>query len=103
MKAKRAFDLIVSRGGIEPAFLADPARLDRIEVVSIDDGEVVLFWELPAKQAARLLKSLRTDLAPVERFLKEMSVPEAEPQSKLTVQPSSTESETKVVVLEPRG
>lgn len=47
--------------------------------------------------------SLRTDLAPVERFLKEMSVPEAEPQSKLTVQPSSTEAETKVVVLEPRG
>ena len=63
MKANRAFELIVSRGGLEPAFLADPERLDRIEVVSFDDGEVVLFWELPAKQAARLLKSLRTDLA----------------------------------------
>ena len=63
MKANRAFELIVSRGGLEPAFLADPERLDRVEVVSIDDGEVVLFWELPAKQAARLLKSLRTDLA----------------------------------------
>jgi hypothetical protein len=46
--------------------------------------------------------SLKTDLAPVERFLKEMSVPEAEPQSKLTVQASSAEAETKVVVLEPR-
>jgi L-ascorbate metabolism protein UlaG (beta-lactamase superfamily) len=46
--------------------------------------------------------ALKTELAPVERFLKEMSVPEAEPQSKLTVQASSAEAETKVVVLEPR-
>lgn len=46
--------------------------------------------------------SLRTELAPVERFLKEMSVPEAEPQTKLTVQASSAEAETKVVVLDPR-
>jgi L-ascorbate metabolism protein UlaG (beta-lactamase superfamily) len=46
--------------------------------------------------------ALHTDLAPVERFLKEMGVPESEAQSKLTVQASSAESETKVVVLEPR-
>jgi hypothetical protein len=63
LKANRAFELIVSRGGIEPAFLADPERLDRIEVVSIDDGEVVLYWDLPAKDASRLLRTLRTDLA----------------------------------------
>ncbi len=63
MKAKRAFELIVSRGGIEPAFMAGPERLDRIEVVSIEDGEVVLFWDLPAKAATRLLRELRTDLA----------------------------------------
>src|SRR5689334_3808437 len=55
-KANRAFELIVSRGGIEPAFMADRERLDRIEVVSIDDGEVVLFWELSAKEAVRLLR-----------------------------------------------
>jgi hypothetical protein len=66
MKANRAFELIVSRGGLEPAFLADPDRLDRVEIVSIDDGEVVLFWELPAKQAAKLLKELRTDLVALE-------------------------------------
>jgi hypothetical protein len=54
--------LIVSREGIEPAFLADRDRLDRIEVVSIDDGEVVLYWNLPAKEASRLLKLLRNDL-----------------------------------------
>jgi hypothetical protein len=41
--------------------MADPDRLDLIEVVSIDDGEVVLFWELPAKDASRLLKALRED------------------------------------------
>jgi L-ascorbate metabolism protein UlaG (beta-lactamase superfamily) len=47
--------------------------------------------------------SLRTELAPVERFLNEMGVPESEAQTKLTVQASSaTEGETKVVVLEPR-
>ncbi|HWF50568.1 MAG TPA: hypothetical protein VG294_08010 [Solirubrobacteraceae bacterium] len=63
MKANRAYHLIVSREGLEPAFLADSRRLDRIEVVSIDDGEVVLFWVLPPKDAAKLLRALRTDLA----------------------------------------
>ena len=62
MKANRAFHLIVSRGGREPAFLANPSRLDRIEVVSVDNGEVVLYWNLPPKAASKLLRSLRTDL-----------------------------------------
>ncbi len=53
MKANRAYHLIVKREGIGPAFLADEHRLDRIELVSIDDGEVVLFWRAPAKTAAR--------------------------------------------------
>jgi hypothetical protein len=66
MKANRAFHLIVSREGLEPAFLADPDRLDRIEVVSIDDGEVVLFWDLPPKQASRLVRALRADLVGLE-------------------------------------
>ena len=47
--------------------------------------------------------ALRTDLAPVERFLNEMGVPETEAQTKLSVQGSSADAETKVVVLEPRG
>lgn len=66
MKANRAFELIVTRDGLEPRFLADPARLDRVEVVSVADGEVVLFWELPAKQAAKLLKQLREELVSFE-------------------------------------
>jgi hypothetical protein len=71
MKANRAFHLIVSREGLEPAFLADPHRLDRIEVVSVDDGEVVLYWNLPAKEAAKLTKTLRADLMglDVEEFI----------------------------------
>ena len=46
--------------------------------------------------------ALHTELAPVERFLKEMGVPESEAQTRLTVQASSADAETKVVVLEPR-
>ena len=66
MRANRAYELIVSRGGFEPAFLADEDRTDRIEVVSVDDGEVVFYWDLPAKLASRLLKELRADLAALE-------------------------------------
>ncbi len=66
MRANRAYELIVSRGGIEPVFMADQGRLDRIEVVSVDDGEVALFWEVPARLAARLLRELRADLIGLE-------------------------------------
>jgi hypothetical protein len=66
VKANRAYHMIVSREGIEPAFLADQGRLDRIEVISVDDGEVAFYWDLPAKRAARLLKELRADLAGME-------------------------------------
>jgi hypothetical protein len=62
VRANRAYELIVSRGGLEPAFMADAKRLDRIEVVSVDDGEVVLYWALEAKLASRLLRELREDL-----------------------------------------
>ena len=66
MRANRAYELIVSRGGLEPAFMADDARTDRIEVVSLEDGEVTFFWDLPAKLAARLVKELRADLIELE-------------------------------------
>ena len=62
MKANREFELLVSRGGSEPAFLADPRRRDRLEVVSVESGEVVLFWELPARAATKLKRQLQTDL-----------------------------------------
>jgi hypothetical protein len=66
MKANRAYELLVSRDTREPSFLADPRRHDRVEVVSIDDGEVVMFWELPVREAAKLARQLREDLIQLE-------------------------------------
>jgi len=63
VRANRAYRLIVRRGGWVPALLADPSRVDHIEVVEIDDGEVVLLWDLPPQQAARQARALRADLA----------------------------------------
>jgi len=75
MKANRAFELLVSRDTREPSFLADPRRHDRIEVVSIDDGEVVMFWELPVREAAKLARQLREDLIQLdaEEFIRTWS------------------------------
>ena len=80
MKANRAYELIVSRDGLEPAFLATEDRLDRIEIVSIDDGEVTLFWDVPAKLASRLLKELRGDLVSMnaEQFIDKWTGADAE-------------------------
>jgi hypothetical protein len=66
VKANRAYRLIVTREGREPAFLAQRGRTDRIELVSIADEEIVLYWELPVRQASRLLKQLRGDLVGLE-------------------------------------
>jgi hypothetical protein len=62
VRANRVYHLIVSRDGREPSFLATRDRVDRIEVVSVDDGEVVLYWNLPPRQASKLLRQLRADL-----------------------------------------
>ncbi len=63
MRANRAFRLIVHRDGMSPAFLADPDRMDRIELISVEDNETVLLWDLPPREAGPLIRSLRTDLA----------------------------------------
>jgi len=63
MKAKSAYRLIVTRGGRAPALLADADRVDHIEVVDIDDGEVVLFWDLPPQAASRRARALREELS----------------------------------------
>jgi hypothetical protein len=49
------------------------------------------------------IPGLKVELDPIERFLKEMGVATAEPQPKLSVQKSSGEYETKVIVLEPKA
>jgi hypothetical protein len=66
MRANRAYHLIHTRGSLRPARLAGDERLDLIELVSIDDGEVVLFWELPAREALARLRSVRTDMASLD-------------------------------------
>ena len=66
MKANRAYRLIVTRAGRAPALLADAERVDHIEVVEIDSGEVILFWDRPPQAASRLARALRTDLAQLE-------------------------------------
>jgi hypothetical protein len=66
VRANRAYELIVAREGRGPAFLAAPDRVDRVEVVEIDGGEVVLFWELEPRAATRLARALREDMGRLE-------------------------------------
>jgi hypothetical protein len=66
MIARRSYRLIVTRDGRMPAFLADRDRVDRIEVVEIDSGEAVLFWDCEPGQASRIARALRRDLAQLE-------------------------------------
>ena len=55
------------RGGLAPAFLASPERLDHVEVVEIDGGEVVFFWDLAPQAASRVAREVREDLSLMER------------------------------------
>jgi hypothetical protein len=66
MKANRAYRLIVTRGGRAPALLADAERVDHIEIVELDGGEVVLFWDRPPHAASRLARALREELAQLD-------------------------------------
>ncbi len=71
MKANRAYRLIFTRGGRVPALLADTDRVDHIEVVEVDSGEVILFWDRPPQGASKLARALRADLSQLdaEEFL----------------------------------
>ena len=53
MKANRAYELLVRRG-------------EYVEVVEIDSGEVVLFWDTLPGDSGKLARALRTDLARME-------------------------------------
>jgi hypothetical protein len=71
MKAKHAYRLIVSRGGLAPALLADAGRTDHVEIVEVDSGEVILLWDRTPHAASKLARALRADLAQLdaEEFL----------------------------------
>jgi hypothetical protein len=66
MRANRAYRLIVTRRGRTPAMLANAERMDHIELVDIDGGEVVLFWDRPAHAASRMARALREELQQLE-------------------------------------
>ena len=66
MRANRRYRLTVTRAGRTPAWLAGTDRVDQIEVVEVDSGEVVLFWDCLPREASRLARRLRTDLAQME-------------------------------------
>ena len=65
MRANRSYRLLHTRSSRKPAAL-DPARIDHLEVVEVASGEVVLFWDLPAPDAARQARRLREDLSTLE-------------------------------------
>jgi hypothetical protein len=66
VKANRAYDLIVHRAGRGPALLRSAREVDHVEVVEIDSGEVVLFWDTAPAQTGRLARALKADLAGLE-------------------------------------
>jgi hypothetical protein len=62
VKANRTHRLLHTRSSRMPARL-DPTRIDHIEIVEVASGEVVLFWDLPAPEAAKRARRLREDLS----------------------------------------
>ncbi|MGI8780848.1 MAG: hypothetical protein ACR2L8_11930 [Solirubrobacteraceae bacterium] len=66
MKANREYELIVRRSGRGPAALADPERVDQVEIVEIASGEVALFWDTAPAQTGRLARALKADLAQLD-------------------------------------
>ena len=65
MRANRSYRLLHTRSSRRPAAL-DPARIDHLEVVEVASGEVVLFWDLPAPDAAKYARRLREDLSQLD-------------------------------------
>jgi hypothetical protein len=66
VKANRAYELLVHRGGRGPALLRSSDEADHVEIVEIDSGEVVLFWDTTPSQTGRLSRALKADLAQLD-------------------------------------
>jgi hypothetical protein len=65
MRANRSYRLLHTRSSRTPARL-DPSRIDHLEVVEVASGEVVLFWDLAAPEAAKRARRLREDLSQLD-------------------------------------
>ena len=63
MRANRAYELKVHREG---RLFRPSERLEHVEVVEIDTGEVVLFWDTRPRETGKLARALRGDLAQLE-------------------------------------
>jgi len=63
VRANRAYELLVHREG---RLFRPSERLEHIEVVDIDTGEVVLFWDTRPRETGKLARALRGDLAQLE-------------------------------------
>jgi hypothetical protein len=66
MRAKRRYRLVVRREGHAPAVLAAPDRVDHVEIIDVDEGETVLYWDLLPRDAKRVVAILRTELETME-------------------------------------
>ena len=66
MRAKARYRMVVRRGGLAPALLAAADRVDHVEIIDLDEGETVLYWDLLARDAKRVITMLRADLAAME-------------------------------------
>jgi L-ascorbate metabolism protein UlaG (beta-lactamase superfamily) len=123
-KAGRNSVYLIEIDGVRVCHLGDLGhRLDDTDAETVASVDVLLVpvggrTAINAVQAAEVVRQLepryvvpmhyaipglKVELDPIDRFLKEMGVTVSEPQPKLSVQASSGEYETKVVVLEPRA
>lgn len=62
MRAKNRYRMIVRREGLAPVALADAHRTDHVEIVDIDAGEVILYWDLLPRDAKTVARMVRSDL-----------------------------------------
>ena len=66
MRAKGRYRLVVRREGHAPAVLAAPDRVDHVEIIDVDEGETVLYWDLLPRDASRVVEILRSELETME-------------------------------------
>jgi hypothetical protein len=63
VRANRAYELKVHREG---RLFRPSERLEHVEVVEINTGEVVLFWDTRPRETGKLARALRGDLAQLD-------------------------------------
>jgi hypothetical protein len=63
VRANRAYELKVHREG---RLFRPSERLEHVEVVEIDTGEVALFWDTRPRETGKLARALRADLSQLD-------------------------------------